>query len=94
MFSTTRGGPHRHVHVYLSSDAGEERIDTPDSLEDLEERVRVLPTTSRMRQFAREISAAHSHRLVRIEVWGTHFDPETLTPNVELIRQINARARP
>jgi len=93
MFSTTEGGPHRHVHVYLSSVAGEERIDTPDSLEDLEDRVRTLPTTSRMQQFARALSAARSHRLVRIEVWDTNFDPETLTPNVEVIRQLEARAR-
>jgi hypothetical protein len=93
MFSTTEGGPNRHVHVYLSGVAGEERIDTPDSLEDLEHRVRTLPTTSRMQEFARALSAARSYRFVRVEVWDTDFDPETLTPRVQVIRQLKARAR-
>lgn len=93
MFSTTEGGPHRHVHAYVSNVAGEERIDTPVSLEGLEERVRTLPTTSRVQRFARALAAANSHRAVRIEVWDTNFDPETLTPKAEVIRELKAPAR-
>ena len=88
MFSTTEGGPHRHVHVYVSTAAGEERIDPPDALGDLEDRLRTLPTRTRMERFLRALAAAHPDRIVRVEIWQTDFDPETLRPSVAVVREM------
>jgi hypothetical protein len=91
MFSSNDGGWSRHTHFFVSDAAGEVEVDLPEELEDSEKRLRALPTNARLDRFARELSATVAsehpdHSAVRIELWRTRFDPDDLTPQIELMR--------
>lgn len=92
MFST---GVERHTHVFVTEGDRRLEVDLPDELEDLEDRVLVLPTAARLAEMARKLGDAqrdeHPDRTgVRVEVWQTTFDVEDLSPETVLIRELDA----
>jgi hypothetical protein len=97
MFSTSEGGGARHTHVFVTRASGELEIDLPEDLEDLDERLVVLPSDRRLGEFARELSetirAEHpDHTAIRVEVWHTRYDVDDLTPETFLIRDFSSEA--
>jgi hypothetical protein len=94
MFATS---PTRHSHVFVIEPGGEQEVDLPEDLEDLEDRLRALPSDDRFREFARELTEAlraehPDQTAVRVEVWSTHYDVEDLTPEALLIRDFESEA--
>ena len=93
MFSTTDGGSNRHLHVFLLNDTMHKEVETPEPLIDLDKRTANLPTERNLRKFGRKIAEAYSHEMVnfsrvRVEVWRTEFDVQTLQPNANVIREL------
>lgn len=91
MFSTANGGGARHTHLFLVSSDGEVEVDLSDDLEDLEGRLRSLPTEAWLDELARalvEENAAEHPDLssVRIELWRTRLDPVDLSPRIDRMR--------
>ncbi len=91
MFSTANGGGARHTHLFLSTPAGEVEVELPDALEDVEARLRSLPTEAWLDRLARGIAqetATEHPELsgVRIELWRTQLDPVDLSPRIDLMR--------
>jgi len=93
MFSTTDGGSNRHLHIFLLNDTMHKEVVTPDPLIDLDKRTANLPTERKLRKFGRKIAEAYSDEMVnfsrvRVEVWRTEFDAETLQPKASVIREL------
>jgi hypothetical protein len=55
MFSTTDDGVNRELRVFTTGAEGEEEREIPETLADLEQRARVLPSPPRLRAFATPI---------------------------------------
>jgi hypothetical protein len=94
MFSTSLT---RHLHVFAIESGGEREVDLPEELEDLEERLRALPTDRRLDEFGRrlaEVLGEHYLDLaaVRVELWSTRYDVDDLTPETILIRDLEVEA--
>ena len=92
MFSTTDGGPNRHLHIFLIAPEMEQEVWPSKSLEDMEDRVKELPTEAGLSKFAREIANRYKNRnndltAVRVEVWRTQFAAKTLQPFSLLLRE-------
>ncbi len=92
MFAT---GLTRHTHVFVIQPGGELEVDLPEDLDDLEDRLLVLPTDQRLAEFADELAEAlqaeHPNQTaVRVEVWSTYHDIEDLTPETALIRNFES----
>lgn len=92
MFASNDGGWARHAHVFVVRGATRERIDVPALLEDAEERMLALPTEARLEEFADRVSrlvrSEHpEHTAIAIEVFRTEFDPDDLTPRLEVLRR-------
>jgi len=99
MFSTGEGGGSRHTHLFVTDAGSEREVDLPDDLEDLEERLLVLPTDARLERFARELSDALAedypdHSAVRVEIWHTRYRVEDLSPETHKIRDYRIGADP
>lgn len=93
MFSTTDGGPNRHLHIFLLNDTVHKEVETPEPLIDLDKRTANLPTERNLRKFGRKIAEAYSHEMVnfsrvRVEVWRTEFDVQTLQPTASVIMEL------
>ena len=94
MFSTTEHTPTRHTHLYVHPGRGKElRVELPDALEDAEERLRAFPSPARidafLRDASREFEREHpAHRAIRVEIWSSHFHPETLRQQAVLLRDV------
>lgn len=91
MFSTANGGGARHTHLFLSSPDGEVEVDPSEDLEDIEGRLRSLPTEAWLDQLARALvdERATEHpdlEGVRIELWRTRLDPVDLSPRIDRMR--------
>jgi len=97
MFSTSEGAAARHSHVFMTQAGSEIEIDLPDAMEDLDERLLVLPSEQRLDEYARELSEVlrkqnTNHSAVRIEIWQTRYDVDDLTPETTLIRDFSSEA--
>ena len=93
MFATTDSRGARHLHVFAIRPGLEREVRPPPPLEHLAQRVRALPSQSNLRSLALEIAAlpAPDHgppTAVRIEVWRTRFDPDTLAPSSDILRAL------
>ncbi len=93
MFSTTDAGGRRHLHVFVLRPGLERELPPPRALEELTRRVRVLPTESNLRALAIEMARVPTPdpgpaTAVRVEVWRTRFDPETLVPSSHILRTL------
>ncbi len=91
MFSTTDHGGFRSLRVHAVGPGGERRLRLPPALAGRSLRARDLPTGRALAHLAREARAALAPELaegeaLRIEVWRTRFDRETLEPRFERIR--------
>jgi len=94
MFATSQT---RHTHVFAIESGGEREVDLPRSLDDLEDRLRVLPTEGRLDEFGRELAETLSAtypdlQAVRVELWTTSYDVEDLTPATVRIRDVEIAA--
>ncbi len=92
MFSTLDVGDARHVHAFVLRPGIEREVWSPPSLEDFERRVCALPSDSRLRALALELGDTPTPDYgpamgVRIQVWRTRFDSETLAPSSRILRE-------
>ena len=93
MFSTTDVGSARHVHAFVVRPGIEREVLAPPALEDLELRVRALPSERGLRALALELARTPTPdhgpaRSVRVQVWRTRFQPETLVPSDQILREV------
>jgi hypothetical protein len=91
MFSSTELGAARYVRIFLSAPDRSEELQIPDSLLDAAQRSAALPSNSQLHNLAelvvrREEKHERFVDTVRIEVWRTRFDVQTLKPEAERIR--------
>jgi hypothetical protein len=85
MFSTTDAGANRHLHAFVLRPGIEREVRIPDALDALERRVVTLPSDANLRALALELAELptpdHGAATgVRMQVWRTRFDPNTLAP--------------
>ncbi len=85
MFSTTDAGATRHLHAFVIRPGIEREIRVPEALRDRERRALTLPSDANLRALASALAELPTpdHGLatgVRIQVWRTRFDPNTLAP--------------
>ena len=90
MFASTDGRGYRHLHIIEVRPGVEHEIFVPQALQEHSRRARSLPTDANLRRlaFALASRAAAPPQAIRIEVWKTRFDPETLIPWSEPLRGI------
>lgn len=89
MFSTTDGGASREFRVFAGFEEGEEELSIPEELDDLEQRTRALPSQGRLRRLAREmarIPEARGAAWLRLDLWRTAYDKESMQPTQSLLR--------
>jgi hypothetical protein len=93
MFSTTDTGSNRHLHVLAFWPGIELEIHPPRALEDLERRLRVLPSDSNLRAYAHAVADTlvldpQPPTAVRVTLWCTRFDSDTLAPSSSVLRDL------
>ena len=91
MFSTTDGGPNRHLRIFLTGSFSRHEVHPPESLEDLAERAEALPSDAYLSDLSKQIADYYSLQIegiqwVHIQVWRTWFDPKDLQPEHRMIR--------
>jgi len=97
MFATIDSRSERHLVLYVDSPGLTRQIRVPEDFEDWATRVRVLPTRSRLRAFAKALLARERARIpgvtrVRLELWRNRRAPGTLAPIESLAREVHAEA--
>jgi hypothetical protein len=95
MFSTTDGGPHRRVRIYLDAGGSLQSV-TPRSseLRELAEKAGTMPTPRMLERLAREIGMQarredHEVHRVRVEVWRHDYAKVTLASEQVLLAEAN-----
>ena len=91
MFSTTDAGAIRHLHAFAIRPGLVREVRAPSSLDTSVRRVLTLPSETHLRALARALAGLPAPEFgppaaVRIQVWRTRFDPDTLAPRSELLR--------
>jgi hypothetical protein len=99
MFSTTDAGSTRHLHAFVLRPGIEREVRVPEALQDRERRLLALPSDANLRALALELAElpAPDHGPatgVRIQVWRTRFDPNTLAPVGEVHRGLKVSLEP
>ena len=93
MFSTTDGGPNRHLHIFFIADNKYEEVLAPRSLMDLAtKRAMTFPTDANLCSFARKMVQSFPNEVadvtaVHLEVWRTEFDSKTLRPKADILKE-------
>jgi hypothetical protein len=90
MFSTADAGRARHLHAFVMRPGLEREVFATEEIADLESRARTLPSDANLRALARELAKLPTPDYgpatgVRIQVWRTRYDPETLAPESHLL---------
>jgi hypothetical protein len=93
MFSSTDAGAARHLHAFVIRPGIQREVRVPNGPEDWERRVATLPSDANLRALATALAALPSPdhgpaSAVRIQVWRTEFDPESLAPTGRLHRSL------
>jgi hypothetical protein len=93
MFSSTDVGAARHLHVLVLRPGIEREVSVPSRLEDAERRTLALPSEANLRALALALANEHGPddgraTGVRIQVWRTRFDPTTLAPESQILREL------
>lgn len=93
MFSTIDAGQTRHLHVFVIRPGIVREVFVPPALDELQKRALTLPSRSHLGALARELAALPSPdegepAAVRIQVWRTRHDPQTLAPAGEMVRSL------
>lgn len=95
MFSTTDYGPTRYIRVYaLQDNIIQEQIEIPERLTMLARKTRGLPDDKNIRSLALAIenylnANHHGYPLIRVEVWTSQYDTETLRPTYQRLNMID-----
>ena len=95
MFSTTDYGPSRFVRVYgLQDNIIQEEIEIPSRYSKLARKVKGLPGNELVLEMASAIedyldSNQHGFPVIRVEVWATKYDTETLEPAYQKLNSID-----
>ena len=94
MFSTLNDRGHRHLHLTLERSGVQHGVDVPAELHDRARRVLALPTEARLRALAAAV-ASHSNPSpgseLRLAIWRTRYDPESLQPSSHVLRKVTIR---
>ena len=96
MFATTDGRDWRHVHVVAERPGVEREVPVPASLYDLARRARAFPTTARLQNLgllSARAAGVVGPTTLRIVLWRTSFDPETLRPTSRVLQEVTAPLR-
>ncbi len=93
MFSTTRVDGARHLHVYVIRPGIEREVFIPPALEDLERRVRALPSQYNLDALGRALASVETPdhgpaEAILVQVWETHYAPRTLQPSGRILAQL------
>lgn len=93
MFSTTDGRFARHLHVYALSPGLLVELEIPVELDERVLAAAALPEDARLRALARDFakyagSDFESPESIRLEVYATRWDTETLAPAGLLLRAV------
>ena len=91
MFATTDARGLRHLHVIELRPGVEREIFPPTPIDDVVRRAQSLPTDRNLASLARWMvrrSGSPRPVSVRVEVWQTRFDPDTLEPLTVLLRAL------
>jgi hypothetical protein len=92
MFSSTDHGTARFVRAFALGPGGPEPLAVAPDLERQKLLARDLPTARNAGALARAVLAREpSAGAVRVEVWRLRFDPRTLEPRPERLREAEAR---
>jgi len=96
MFATTDAWATRHLHVFAIRPGVRRELAIPQTLRTKVERVLVLPSDTQLRTLAYEFADAPTPdegplEAIELQVWATHFDPDTLTPSSTQIRFLTVR---
>jgi hypothetical protein len=96
MFSTLDHGGRRHLHAFVLRPGLRREVVPPPALADEIKRALTLPTDVRLGALAGALAKTptpdHGPLAgVQIQVWHTRFDPETLTPISQLLREFVLR---
>jgi len=99
MFSTTDAGATRHLHAFVLRPGIEREIRIPEALGDRERRALTLPSDANLRALAFALAELptpdHGAATgVRIQVWRTRFDPNTLAPKGAIHRALKVSLEP
>lgn len=91
MFSTTDGGPNRHLRIFLRGLPSRHEVQVPRSLEDLADRAEALPSDTHLNKLSRKIADYYATEFeamegVQVQVWRTEFAPQDLEPEYRMIR--------
>ena len=91
MFSTLDAGGLRHVHAFALRPGVRRELAVPPRWHKAERRARTFPSEARLRELARRLTTLATPdegalQAIRIEVWGTGHDPNTLAPRGRLVR--------
>ena len=95
MFSTTDYGPSRYIRIYaLKDNIIQEQIEIPERLLMLARKTRGLPDDENLRSLALAIenylnANQHGYPVIRIEVWSSLYDTETLHPTYLRLNMID-----
>ncbi len=95
MFSTTDYGPSRYIKVYaLQDNIIQEEIEIPGRLSMLARKTRGLPDDKNVLSLALAIENyldvnQHGYPVIRIEVWASQYDPETLRPTYQRLNRVD-----
>jgi len=93
MFSTTDGRSARHLHVYALSPGLRVELEIPVELDERALEAAALPEDARLRALARDFakyagSDFESPESIRLEVYATRWDAQTLAPAGVLLRAV------
>ena len=100
MFATTDGTNNRHLHIFLLLENGIEReIGITPLLLDVEETLLTLPVLKYAERFTEKVEEEYRYEeremsAVRLEVWRTRFDPQSLEPETSLLREFEIPTAP
>jgi hypothetical protein len=99
MFSTTDAGATRHLHAFAIRPGIQRELRIPEALNDWERRVVTLPSEANLHAFALALAnqPTPDHgpaTAVRIQVWRTEFDPNSLAPRGRIHRSLDVSLEP
>ena len=93
MFSSNDDGLNRTIRVRIHGSDYSRDLDVPSVLANQAYRASVLPSDGRLAALGREIAgleaaSGQSIASVRIAVWRLSYDPRTLVPQLDVVRDV------
>ena len=94
MFSSTDYGPSRFIKILgLKDNIIQEEVEIPEHLSALGQQVRSLPNNKNIQHLAIELENyfafnQHVFPVIRVEIWKTLYDSQTLKPSYQKLNTI------